>query len=149
MYRLALDLNLGTARRLSRVPYVLSEKDGHVSDMTGMHRFYGETQDWVMHNTVMQGLTSMKAFLIYGCMDLVNPRPGNDPKRNFNCTGNFHRTISTPNMVGNSTPEGIHQDGAGNIPLHDRLLEFNYHPLSFYVNRIHDDDFPKVLQRRL
>ena len=54
MYRLTLDLNLGTARRLSRVPYVLSETDGLVSHMTGMHRFYGETQDWVMQNSVFQ-----------------------------------------------------------------------------------------------
>ena len=45
-------------------------------------------------------------------MDLVDPRPGNDPNRNFNCTGNFHRIITTPNIVGTSTPEGVHQDGA-------------------------------------
>jgi len=112
MYRLAMDLEQGTARRLTRVPYVLSEDDGLVNETSNMHRFFGETQDWVMHNTAFQGLTALKAFLIYGTMDLISPRPGNDPTRNYNCTGNFHRIITTPNIIGTSTPEGVHQDGA-------------------------------------
>jgi hypothetical protein len=113
MNRLSLDMKSGIAHRLTHTAYVLSDDDGLVKEgLTGVHRFYGETQDWVMQNSAFQGLISLKAFLIYGNMDVVPPRPGTDPNRNINVTTNFHRIITTPTITGTSTPEGVHHDGS-------------------------------------
>jgi len=110
-YRLLFDMKLGVARRGTRVPFVLGAEDGFKRDDTGVHRFFGEVQDWVLQNSAFQALQRFKAFVIYGTMDSVQPRNGCDPNRNWNQVGFFLRVMSTPNIVGDPTSEGVHQDG--------------------------------------
>jgi len=109
MYRLGLDLNLGTARRLRREPFVLTEADGFKRHDSGLHRFFGEPQAWVFENSAFRALMQFKAFIMYGIDTL--PRRGCDPARNWNMCGFFLRTITTPNLLGEPAAEGVHQDG--------------------------------------
>jgi len=106
-----MDLKNGVGRRLTREPYILSAAEGLVGKNTGKHRFFGEVQDWVIKNSAFQGLIRLKAFMMKGNLDISQPRQGCDSERNFSNTGNFHRVFSLPNMTGNPTLEGVHQDG--------------------------------------
>lgn len=102
---------MGTIRRLSREAYKLAEKDGFKTGTSGKSRFFGEVQDWVIKNSAFEGLMKLQVFFMNGNLDLPTLRPGCDPKRNFNMFGSFHRVITLPNLTGNPTTEGVHQDG--------------------------------------
>ena len=107
--RLGLDLEDGTARRLERAPYVLSAKEGFKRHDSGMYRFFGDVQDWVVQNTAFQAIVKFKSFMMYNVK--TEPRPGCDPKAMFNQNFFFARTISTPKTTGEPAAEGVHQDG--------------------------------------
>ena len=53
----------------------------------------------------------MKAFFMYDNLRLPT-RQGLDPNRIFNQMGFSMRVMSTPNITGNPTTEGVHQDGS-------------------------------------
>ena len=75
----------------------------------GLHRFFGEVQDWVMQNSAFKALMRFKYFIMTGTS--TNPRPGCDRERHWNMAGFFLRTITTSDRVGEPAAEGIHQDG--------------------------------------
>lgn len=54
-YRLGLDFESGVAERLAREALILDVQDGiDRPGFSGVHRFFGEVQDWVMQNSAMQ-----------------------------------------------------------------------------------------------
>ena len=54
-YRLGLDFESGVAERLAREALILDVQDGiDRAGFSGVHRFFGEVQDWVMQNSAMQ-----------------------------------------------------------------------------------------------
>ena len=54
-YRLGLNFESGIAQRLAREALILDAQDGIVKpEFAGIHRFFGEIQDWVMQNSAMQ-----------------------------------------------------------------------------------------------
>ena len=54
-YRLGLNFESGVAERLAREALILDVQDGIVRPgFSGVHRFFGEVQDWVMQNSAMQ-----------------------------------------------------------------------------------------------
>ena len=69
---------------------------------------FGELQDWVMQNSAVQALVKFKAFMMYTIPK--GTREGNDENRNYNQIGNFIRTVTTPNLLGEPASEGVHQD---------------------------------------
>lgn len=109
MYRLGFDLKRGTARRLQREPFILTEDDGFKRHDSGMCRFFGEPQAWIFENSAFQALMRFKAFMMYGVSSL--PRRGCDPDRNWNMCGFFLRTETTPQILGEPAAEGVHMDG--------------------------------------
>ena len=52
--RLSMNLKSGVSRRLERVPFVLLKEDGFSREDSGLYRFFGEMQDWVLQNTAAQ-----------------------------------------------------------------------------------------------
>jgi len=110
-YDLIFNLELKNAYRATRKPYILDVKDGYIRDDSGIHRFFGETQDWTLQNTAFQALQSFKAYMISNAKDLVPLKPGCDDSRNWRQSGNFARVTSAPGVFSNPTPEGVHQDG--------------------------------------
>lgn len=109
MFRMGFGRADHTARRLTREPFVLTEADGFKRKDSGAWRFFGEAQDWVMHNTAYQALLQFKYFMMGGIP--TNPRPGCDPSRNWNMCGFFLRTHTTDDLLGEPALEGVHQDG--------------------------------------
>ena len=109
LMRMGLDLKMGTATRLERQPYILTEKEGFKRVDAGKLRFFGEPEDWIMENTVFQAIVKFLAFFIYGVDTIC--RYGCDPKRNFNFSSFFVRTITTPSICGEPASEGVHGDG--------------------------------------
>jgi len=110
-YELIFNLDLKNAYRATRKPFILDVKDGYKRDDSGIHRFFGETQDWTLQNTAFQALQSFKAYMISNTKDLVHLKPGCDDSRNWRQSGNFARVSSAPGVFSNPTPEGVHQDG--------------------------------------
>ena len=77
-YELIFNLNLKNAYRAKRKPFILDVKDGYKRDDSGIHRFFGETQDWTLQNTAFQALQSFKVkivvYLIWILLFQVNIR---------------------------------------------------------------------------
>ena len=64
-YELIFNLDLKNAYRATRKPFILDVKDGYKRDDSGIHRFFGETQDWTLQNTAFQALQSFKVKIVY------------------------------------------------------------------------------------
>ena len=64
-YELIFNLDLKNAYRATRKPFILDVKDGYKRDDSGIHRFFGETQDWTLQNTAFQALQSFKVKKVY------------------------------------------------------------------------------------
>ena len=63
-YELIFNLDLKNAYRATRKPFILDVKDGYKRDDSGIHRFFGETQDWTLQNTAFQALQSFKVKIV-------------------------------------------------------------------------------------
>jgi len=109
MYRIILDFSRRIISRAVREPFVLTAKDGFVRKDSGVKRFFGEPQHWIMQNTAWQALMRWKAFMMSGTA--TTPRSGCDPERNWNQAGFFLRVKTTDDLLGEPASEGVHLDG--------------------------------------
>lgn len=115
LYRLVLDFTKRTAHRAVREPFVLTPQDGFnpqrkaVRPDTGVNRFFGEPQQWMLENSALQALVRWKAYMMESVV--TEPRPGCDPTRNVNQAGFLIRTRTTQDVMGEPAAEGVHEDG--------------------------------------
>ena len=59
-YELLFNFTMKNATRATRKPFILKIEDGYKRFDSGCHRFFGETQNWTLHNTAFQALQRFK-----------------------------------------------------------------------------------------